>query len=136
MLLQHTDLSSDPPGIQVPLREIAYARSGDKGIHANVGVIARTPIGFEILKRELTPARVARFFGADGVSGVERYELPNLGAVNFVLHGILVNNLKSDAQGKALGQRLLDMAVELTARELDGARGEPPKQTLGDTSGV
>ena len=125
MSKQHNDLSNDPNRIQVSLREIAYARSGDKGIHANIGVIARTPFGYELLKRELISTRVADFFGVDDATSVTRYELPNLGAVNFVMNGILANNLASDAQGKALGQRLLEMPVELTTQELDGASGKP-----------
>ena len=133
MSQQHNDLSNDPARIQVPLRRIAYARSGDKGIHANIGVIARTPAGYEILERELKPANVAEFFDSDDV---KRYELPNLRAVNFVLHGVLANNLIRDAQGKSLGQRLLELPLELTVQELDGARGKPANQTNGGKPSV
>ena len=93
------------------LGDIAFARSGDKGIHANVGVIARRPEDFSLLCREATVERVAAHFGMEDVHRVLRYEMPNLGAVNFVLHGILANPLRVDAQGKTLGQVLLDMPL-------------------------
>ena len=104
-------------GTRVQLRQIAYARSGDKGANANIGVIARTPAGFEILRRHLTEQVVAAFFKPMGVGKVDRYELPNLGALNFVLHDILDGggsiSLRIDAQGKALGQQLLELRLEL-----------------------
>lgn len=93
------------------LRDIALARSGDKGTGANVGIIARQPADYEFLRNWLTMERVAEFFAADGVESVTRYELPNLYAFNFLLHGILRQNLKTDAQGKALGQRLLELPL-------------------------
>ena len=96
------------------LNGIAFARSGDKGIHANVGVIARRPEDFSLLCREATVERVAAHFGIEDVRRVLRYEMPNLGAVNFVLHGILANPLRVDAQGKTLGQVLLDMPLDST----------------------
>ena len=104
-------LASSPP-ISTPkntLRGIALARSGDKGTGANIGVIARRPEDFELLKSWLTPERVKEHFLADGVESVTRYELPNLSALNFVLQGVLKQGLRTDAQGKALGQRLLGM---------------------------
>jgi hypothetical protein len=93
------------------LRDLALARSGDKGTGANIGVIARRPDDFEFLKTWLTPEVVADYFEADGVESVARYELPNLSALNFVLRGILRENLRTDAQGKGLGQRLLDLPL-------------------------
>ena len=93
------------------LGDIAVARSGDKGINANVGVIARDPSDFDPLKKFLTEARVAAWFTALGAERVERFELPNLFALNFVIHGILKNGLRTDAQGKALGQVLLEMPL-------------------------
>ena len=98
--------------LQGRLGDIAFARSGDKGIHANVGVIARRPEDFSRICREATVERVATHFGIADVQRVIRYEMPNLGAVNFVLHGILANPLRVDAQGKTLGQVLLDMPLE------------------------
>ena len=97
------------------LRDIAYARSGDKGASANVGVIAQTAADYDLLCETLTPARVKTFFEYLGVDNVDRYELPNLGALNFVLHRALgkggSRSLRLDAQGKALGQQLLDMEL-------------------------
>ncbi len=102
---------SEVPQQPQRLGDIAYARSGDKGIHANVGLIARCPEDFSWLCREATVERVAAHFGMEDAQRVIRYELPNLGAVNFVLHGILANPLRVDAQGKTLGQVLLDMPL-------------------------
>jgi hypothetical protein len=102
-------IKNEPPRL---LRDLAYARSGDKGIHANVGVIARRPDDFPWLCRELTAERVATYFGIADSNRVVRYELPNLTALNFVLHGILASPLRVDAQGKALAQVLLEMPLE------------------------
>jgi hypothetical protein len=93
------------------LRDLARARSGDKGTSSNIGVIARRPGGYECLQAILTADRVAEFFQDIGVDEVVRYELPNLGALNFVLKGILSSPLRTDAQGKALGQMLLEMPL-------------------------
>jgi hypothetical protein len=93
------------------LYDIACARSGDKGIGANVGVIVRQPEDWSFLQEWLSADRVAEIFGPLGVESVDRYELPNLRAINFVLHGILRQNLQTDAQGKALGQRLLELEL-------------------------
>jgi hypothetical protein len=93
------------------LYDIACARSGDKGIGANVGVIVRQEADWEFLRTWLSSDRVADFFKPLGVESVDRYELPNLRAINFVLYGILRRNLQTDAQGKALGQRLLELEL-------------------------
>ena len=99
------------------LGEIAHARSGDKGGSANVGVIAYTTAGYELLRERLSAETVADYFRPMGLRGVDRYELPNLGALNFVLHGILGSggsrSLRTDAQGKALGQVLLEMPIDI-----------------------
>ena len=101
----------------IPLREIAYARSGDKGCSANIGVIAYTEQGYALLKEHLTAAKVEDFFKTLGVRRTTRYELPNLWALNFVLEGILAGggsrSLRTDAQGKALGQALLQMNLRI-----------------------
>ena len=101
----------------VRLGEVAHARSGDKGGGANVAIIAYTPAGFELLKRELTAERVAAFFAPLDPGDVQRYEAANLGALNFVLPRVLAGggsrSLRIDAQGKALGQVLLEMRLEL-----------------------
>jgi hypothetical protein len=96
------------------LRYLAHARSGDKGNTANVGLIALEPEYYSLLQREVTTARVARHFKGM-VSGVERFELPNLGALNFLLHGALDGggtiSLKTDAQGKVYSTALLRMEI-------------------------
>jgi hypothetical protein len=101
------------------LGTIAYARSGDKGAGANVGVIARTMADYDVLRRCLTAERVGSFFRPMGLGKVVRYELPNLGALNFVLPGILDGggslSLRIDAQGKALGQALLELELDVPA---------------------
>lgn len=98
------------------LREIAYARSGDKGADANIGVIAYNEEGYALLQEKLTAEKVQEYFLPLGVVKTVRYELPNLLALNFVLEGILdgggSRSLRSDAQGKALGQILLEMEWE------------------------
>jgi hypothetical protein len=98
----------------VQLRYLAHARSGDKGNTANVGLIALEPEYYPILEREVTTARVARHFRGM-VSGVERFELPNLDALNFLLHDALDGggtiSLKTDAQGKVYSTALLRMAI-------------------------
>lgn len=103
---------------RVQLRWLAHARSGDKGNTANVGLIALEPEFYPILVREVTPARVARHFKGM-VSGVERFELPNLGALNFLLHDALDGggtiSLKTDAQGKVYSTALLRMEVPVAA---------------------
>jgi GNAT superfamily N-acetyltransferase len=107
---------------RVPLGRIAYARSGDKGAGANVGVIAYTAVGYEVLRRELTADVVLRAFRSLGATRAERFELPNLGALNFVLPDVLgaggSRSLRNDAQGKALGQALLEELVEVADEAL------------------
>jgi hypothetical protein len=93
------------------LVDIACARSGDKGINANVGIIARSGDHWEFLRTWLTADRVATHFSDLQLHSVDRFELPNLHALNFVLHGALRQNLRTDAQGKALGQLLLKMPL-------------------------
>lgn len=95
------------------LGDIAFARSGDKGTSANVGVIAFSKTYYDVLDQYLTADRVARFFHETRATGVDRYELPNLLALNFVIHGILQNATRVDAQGKALGQAILEMPIDL-----------------------
>ncbi len=106
--------SRRPSTRAVQLRYVAHARSGDKGNTANVGLIALEPDYYTLLQREVTVARVARHFKGM-VSGVERFELPNLGALNFLLHGALDGggtiSLKTDAQGKVYSTALLRMEI-------------------------
>ncbi len=109
--------------ITVPLYTIAYARSGDKGAHANIGVIAYNALGFSFLQKELTAERVDAYFKPLGVTKTIRYELTNLEAFNFMLHNILdgggSRSLRLDSQGKALGQALLQMPVEVPQEILE-----------------
>ena len=99
----------------IRLREIAHARSGDKGNHANIGVIAYTPEGFDLLGRVLTETRVAEFFLPLRPREVRRYELPGILAYNFVLIDVLAGgasrSLRIDSQGKALALALLEMRL-------------------------
>ncbi len=100
----------------IPLREIAFARSGDKGDSANVAVFARTPADYAWLREQLTGARVEDYFRPLGVGAVVRYEVPNLAALNFVLPHILggggSRSLRIDAQGKTLGMALLELPID------------------------
>lgn len=116
---------------KIRLGEIAYARSGDKGSSANVGVIARTPEGFDFLRKALTSGRVEKYLKPFGVGKVIRYELPNLGAFNFVLPGVLAGgasrSLRIDSQGKTLGQALLEMKLDLPRQK--SARRRSPRGT-------
>lgn len=104
------------------LGAIAHARSGDKGSNANIGVIAYSEKGYRFLEQYLTKERVVHFFSALNLQSVKRYELPNLGALNFILEGVLSGggsrSLRIDAQGKALGQAILEMPLELSLAEL------------------
>ena len=103
------------PGPLVELRALAHARSGDKGDTANVGLIARRARDYALLVREVTAARVARHFAGLIRGPVERFELPNLHALNFLLHGALDGggtiSLKTDAQGKVFSTALLRMRI-------------------------
>ena len=102
---------------RVRLLQLAHARSGDKGDTANVGLIAREPEYYPILVRRVTAARVARHFRGMITGPVERFELPNLHALNFLLHGALDGggtiSLKTDAQGKVFSTALLRMEIEV-----------------------
>ena len=101
----------------IRLGDIAYARSGDKGAGANIGVIAIAAQDYELLRQHLSAETVEAYFRPMGVGRVTRYELPNLGALNFILPNILDGggslSLRIDAQGKALGQAILEMRLEV-----------------------
>ena len=103
--------------MKVRLLDLAHARSGDKGDTANVGVIARKPEWYALLARELTVERVTAHFAGMIEGGVERFELPNLRALNFLLHGALDGggtlSLKTDAQGKVFSTALLRMVLNV-----------------------
>ncbi len=103
--------------MKIRLVDIAHARSGDKGDTANVGVIALDPSWYPLLARELTAARVSRHFDGMITGPVDRFELPNLKALNFLLHGALDGggtiSLKTDAQGKVFSTALLRMVLDI-----------------------
>jgi hypothetical protein len=102
---------------RIRLEDIAHARSGDKGDGSNVGIIAYTEAGFRLLQQELTAERVKRHFSAICKGAVDRFEVPNLKAINFILHDSLggggSESVKTDAQGKTHGQALLRMELDL-----------------------
>lgn len=105
------------PVRKVQLRYLAHARSGDKGDTANVGLIALRPELYPLLRTRVTVAAVTRHFRGVIAGPVERYELPNLNALNFLLHGALGGggtlSLKTDAQGKVFSTALLRMEIDV-----------------------
>lgn len=107
--------------MNVRLLDIAHARSGDKGDTANVGIIALEPEWYAVLDRYVTRDRVAEHFRGVINGGVDRFELPNLGALNFLLHGALDGggtlSLKTDAQGKVYSTALLRMVIDVPDAE-------------------
>jgi hypothetical protein len=107
--------------MKVRLLDIAHARSGDKGDTANVGVIALEPRWYQVLEQFVTRNKVADHFRGMIEGDVERYELPNLGALNFLLHGALDGggtlSLKTDAQGKVFSTALLRMVIDVPDAE-------------------
>ena len=107
--------------MRVSLQQLAHARSGDKGDISNIGLIVYEPRWYPALVREVTAERVKAFFGLLVKGKVERYELPNIGALNFVMHEALDGggtlSLRIDAQGKTLGAALLRMEIDIDERE-------------------
>ncbi|MBV1961924.1 MAG: hypothetical protein KUG52_08015 [Immundisolibacteraceae bacterium] len=106
----------------IQLRQLAHARSGDKGSHANIGLIAKQPDFYAILLREVTAERVAKHFDEICNGEVSRYELPKLNAFNFFLRDALDGGgtvtLRIDAQGKTYSAALLRMMIEVSDQEL------------------
>lgn len=104
---------------QITLSEIAHGRSGDKGNHANVAVIAYTRAGFDWLREHLTADVVARYFAPLGPTRVERFEAANVWGLNFLLHNVLAGgasrSLRIDTQGKTLALTLLQMPIDKPA---------------------
>ena len=111
--------------MRVQLVDIAHARSGDKGDTANVGLIALRPEWYPLLAKYVTRQRVLQHFKGVITGDVERYELPNLKALNFLLHGALDGggtlSLKTDAQGKVFSTALLRMAIDIPDAEARSA---------------
>ena len=102
---------------RVKLLSVAHARSGDKGDTTNVGLIALRPEFYPVLAEQVTAERVKRHFDGICLGDVERFELPNLGALNFLLHESLDGggtlSLKTDAQGKTYSAALLRMEIDV-----------------------
>ena len=102
--------------MKIRLKDICHGRSGDKGDAANIGLIAYTKKDYELIKKEVTAEKVKKFFTGICKGEVERYEMPNINALNFVLHDTLGGggtvSLKLDAQGKTLASALLKMEIE------------------------
>ena len=117
---------------RVQLVQLAHTRSGDKGDTANVGVIAYDESHYDLLREALTPEAVKAHFGSMGKGEVERFELPNLSALNFLLHGALggggTMSLMNDAQGKVFSTALLRMEIEVPddVAEATAGRGRVP----------
>lgn len=107
--------------LNIKLKEIAYARSGDKGSSANIGVITYNLSGYHFLEKFLTSEKVQAYFLPLKPASTKRYSLPNLLAFNFVLKNVLdgggSRSLRIDTQGKALGQALLEMNIEITEED-------------------
>lgn len=111
--------------MKIRLLDIAHARSGDKGDTANVGLIAMTPALYPLLVKYVTQSRVAQHFEGMITGSVERFELPNLKALNFLLHGALDGggtlSLKTDAQGKVYSTALLRLVLDVPDNEAQAA---------------
>ena len=107
--------------MKIQLVKLAHARSGDKGDTANVGLIALEDKFYPLLVREVTAERVKQHFKGICLGEIERFELPNLGALNFLLHESLGGggtlSLMTDAQGKTFSTALLRMEIEITDQE-------------------
>lgn len=118
--------------MKVQLVDIAHARSGDKGDTANVGLIALEPDWYPLLEKYVTRAAVADHFARVIDGPVERFELPNLNALNFLLHGALDGggtlSLKTDAQGKVFSTALLRMFIDVP--DADAARLNLPARAV------
>ena len=103
--------------MKIQLRQIAHGRSGDKGDAANIGIIAYDDKGYNIISKYLTADKVKKHFAGICHGKVERYEMPNIRALNFLLHNTLGGggtvSLKHDAQGKTLAAALLRMELEI-----------------------
>jgi len=110
--------------MKIELLKLAHARSGDKGDTANVGVIALEDRFYPLLVREVTAEKVKAHFGEIVKGEVERFELPNLGALNFLLHESLGGggtlSLMTDAQGKTFSTALLRMKIDVSDEEAEG----------------
>jgi hypothetical protein len=129
-----------PPGatVEMPLRALAYARSGDKGDSSNIAIIARRPEFVPLLRRELTPARMLSHFAGLAEGPVTRFEAPGVHAFNFVIERALggggMASLRIDPQGKAFGQMALEMTVPVPRAWIDGGLVAAPQRQPERTS--
>jgi hypothetical protein len=125
--------------MRVPLHRIAHARSGDKGDGSNVGLLADSPALYEVIRREVTAERVKEHFHAVCRGEVERFEVPNLLGLNFLLHDSLGGggtlSLKTDAQGKTHGQGILQLAIEVPDELVPPLRPTGPGNAGSDPAG-
>lgn len=112
--------------VRAQLKELAFARSGDKGDVSNIGLLAKNRESYEILKKEVTPARVKGHFGAMVKGEVKIYEMPNIDALEVILSRALgggaTRTLRLDQTGKSMGQALLRMEIEVDEDALTRAR--------------
>jgi hypothetical protein len=103
--------------MKIQLKDICHGRSGDKGDAANIGLIAYTKENYELIREKVTAEKVKQHFAGICEGDVERYEMPNINALNFILHNTLGGggtvSLKLDAQGKTLACALLKMEIEI-----------------------
>jgi hypothetical protein len=103
--------------MKILLKDIAHGRSGDKGDAANIGIIAYDDEGYKIIKKQLTAEKVKKHFDGICFGKVERFEMPNLRALNFLLHNTLGGggtvSLKHDAQGKTLASALMRIELDI-----------------------
>jgi hypothetical protein len=122
--------------IDVPLAEIAHGRSGDKGAHVNIGVIARDEVFWPVLQRELSSERVGTYLAHLGATSIERFEMPGPRALNFLLRDGLgaggTESLRFDSQGKAVAGQLLDLTVSIPAELADHPSRMTPERERGD----
>jgi hypothetical protein len=121
-------MSATTATVRVPLSTIAHGRSGDKGNHSNIAIIAYRPAGFDWLRSQLTADRVAEYFAPLGPTGVERYEAANVLAFNYLLRNALgggaSQSLRSDTQGKTYALALLQMSIDLPEDHVEFLRAE------------
>lgn len=122
--------------IEVALAEIAHGRSGDKGAHVNIGVIARDEAFWPILQRELSSERIGAYLAHLGATSIERYEMPGPRALNFILRDGLgaggTESLRFDSQGKGIAGQLLDLPVSIPAELADHPARMTPERERGD----
>ena len=122
--------------MRVQLREVAIARSGDKGDTANIGVIGMTDEIYKAMEQQLTDDHVKQYFSSVTAGRVERFELPNLKALNFLLHESLGGggtvSLMLDAQGKTFGAAILGMEIDVPEEQVRDAAAVLSRGVSGD----